>query len=49
MVFLVVLVVLAVVFGIGAVIKGFLWLLLIAAALGVAAFFAGRHWVRNRI
>lgn len=45
----VILVILALVFGIGAVIKGLLWLVLIAAVLAIAAFVAGYQWVRNRL
>ena len=49
MVLLVVLIVLAVVFGIGAVVKGLFWLALIGLVLLVAAGFAGRQWVKNRM
>lgn len=45
---IVVVVVLALVFGLGAVIKGLLWLGLIALALIVLAGFAARQAFRNR-
>ncbi len=48
MVILVVLILLALVVGLGAVIKGILWLLLIAAIFAIAAVFAGRQFIRNR-
>lgn len=45
----VVLVLLALAFGIGAVVKGLLWLVLIAVVLALAAGYAGVRWVRNRV
>lgn len=44
-----VLVLLALAFGIGAVIKGLLWLVLVAVLLAIAAGYAGFRWVRNRV
>lgn len=49
MVAFLVLVVLALVFGIGALVKGLLWLVLIAVLLTVGAVLAGRQWFRNRL
>lgn len=49
MVAFLVLVVLALVFGIGALVKGLVWLVLIAVLLTVGAVFAGRQWFRNRL
>ena len=48
MVALLVLVVLALAFGLGAVLKGLLWLALIAIALVVVAGFLARQAFRNR-
>lgn len=45
----VILVLLALIFGIGAVVKGILWLFLLTAVLLVAAGYAGSRWVRNRV
>lgn len=48
MVLLVVLIVLAVVFGLGAVIKGLFWLAVIAIVLAVVAALAARSAFRSR-
>ena len=49
MTILVILVVLAVVFGIGAVIEGLLWMFLIGVALLVAATWFGWSRIRRRV
>lgn len=47
MALLVILVVLALIFGVGAVVKGILWILLVAALLVAAAIYVGYRKLRD--